>query len=99
VHPTRQWQRVVGRRNRNDSDVNGSRPLRPSNTIDAGTVDKCSENKFAALMLRNCCMDSNGEGGRAERMHDTETLLRYLRMCTLRVLIVLASGLVGITPE
>jgi hypothetical protein len=97
MHPT--CERVWRQDNSDDSDVGRDRPLRPSDTINAGTVDKCSVDELVALMLRSCCMDSNGEGGRAERMHHTETLFRYLRMCTPRVLIALASGLVGITPE
>jgi hypothetical protein len=74
-------------------------PVRLSDTINAGTVDKCSKDELATLVLRSCYMYSNGKGGRAQRMHHMETLLRYLRMCTPKVLIVLASGLVGITPE
>jgi len=68
----------IGRMNPNDSDTSGSRPLRPFDAIDVGTVDKCSEDELAALIPRSCCMDSNGEareGGCAQRMHHTETLL------------------------
>ena len=94
-----EWQRVLGRKNSIDSDGSGSRPLGPSETIDTGTIDKCSEQELATLILRSCCVDSNGEEGRAQRMRHTEKLPRYLRMCTLKVLIELASGSVGITLE
>jgi hypothetical protein len=52
--------------------------LGPSDTIDTGTVDESSEDELAALVLRGCSEDSNGEGGRAERMPPHRDIIQIL---------------------
>jgi len=42
--------------------------LRPSDTVNAGTVDKCPEDELAALVLRGGCKDGDDEGSSANGM-------------------------------
>jgi hypothetical protein len=76
MHPT--CQCILSQKNPDDSDVCRARPLGPSDTIDTGTVDESSENELAALVLRSCSKDSNGEGGRAKRMPPHRDVIQIL---------------------
>jgi hypothetical protein len=76
MHPT--CHCVLSQKNPNDSDVCRARPLRPSDTIDTGTVNESSEDELAALVLRGCCKDSNCEGGRAERVPPHRDVIQIL---------------------
>jgi hypothetical protein len=61
MHPTSQC--VLSQKNPDDSGVCRAYSLRPSDTVDACTVDESSEDELAALVLRGCSEDSNSEGG------------------------------------
>lgn len=61
-------QRVLGQENTNHRDVGRARPLRPPDTVDTGTINKCLEDKLAALVLRGRCEDGDDEGSRANGM-------------------------------
>ena len=58
-------QRVLGYENTNDGNIGRTRSLRPSDTVNAGTIDKCPEDELAALVLRGCCKDGDDEGSGA----------------------------------
>jgi hypothetical protein len=61
-------QRVLGQENTNHRDVGRARPLRPPDTVDTGTINKCPEDKFAALVLRGRCEDGDDEGSSSNGM-------------------------------
>ena len=71
-------QGVLSHKDTDDSDVGRARPLRPPDTIDTGTVDECSEDELAALMLRSCCEDSNHERSRTKRMPPHGNIIQVL---------------------
>jgi hypothetical protein len=72
-------QGVLSHKNTNDSDVCRARPLRPPDgAIDSGTVDECSEDEFAALMLRSCCENGNDEGSGAKRVPPHGNVIQVL---------------------
>jgi hypothetical protein len=76
MHPT--CRCVLSQKNPDYSDLCRARPLGPSDTIDTGTVDESSEDELAALVLRGCSEDSNGEGGRAEGMPPRRDIIQIL---------------------
>ena len=71
-------QCVLSQKNPDNSDVCRARPLGPSDAIDTGTIHESSEDELAALELRSCSKDSNGEGGRAERMPPHRDVVQIL---------------------
>jgi hypothetical protein len=73
-----------------------SSPLGRTDAIVTGTLDESSEDEVAALVLRirDCCEGRNGEGGRSERMPPHRDVV-----CTLKVLIVPASGLLWVSRD
>jgi hypothetical protein len=77
MHPT--CQCVLSQKNPDDSDVCRARPLGPSDTVDTGAVDESSEDELAALVLRGCSEDSNGEGDRAERMPPHRDIIQIFK--------------------
>jgi hypothetical protein len=86
MHPT--CQCVLSQKNLDDSDIYRARPLGPSNT---GTVEVRKTN------LPLWCFGAAARIAMAREVvpsacHHRETLFRYLRMRTLKVLIVPASG-------
>jgi hypothetical protein len=76
MHPT--CRCVLSQKNPDDSDVCRARPLRPSDIIDTGIVDEGSEDELAALVLRGCSEDSNGEGGRAKHIPPDRDVIQIL---------------------
>ncbi len=50
----------------------------PSDIIDTGTIDESSEDELAALVLRGCSEDSDGDGGRAEGMPPHRNVIQIL---------------------
>ena len=66
MHPT--CQCVLSQKDPNDSNICRASPLRPSDSIDTGTVDERLEDELATLELRSCSEDGNGEGDRSERI-------------------------------
>ena len=85
----------MSQKNPGDSDICRARPLGPSDAIHTCTVDESSEDKLTALVLRGCSENSNGKVV-PRACHHTETLFRYLRMCTPKVLIVPSSSLLWV---
>jgi hypothetical protein len=76
MHPT--CQCVLSQKNTDDCDICRARPLGPSDTIDTGAVDESSEDELGALVLRSRSEDSNGKGGRAERMPPHRDIIQIL---------------------
>jgi hypothetical protein len=62
--------------------------LGPSNLIDTGTVDEGSEDELAALVFGAAARIAMAREVAPSTYHQAETLFRYLRMRTLKVLIV-----------
>jgi hypothetical protein len=78
MHPICRCRCVLSQKNPDDSDVCRARPLGLSDGIDTSTVDEGSEDELAALVLRGCSEDSNGEGGRAERIPPHRDVIQIL---------------------
>lgn len=55
-------QGVLRHQNTDNSNVGGTRTLCPTDTIDAGTVNKSGEYEFGRLVCRSFSEDGNGEG-------------------------------------
>jgi hypothetical protein len=63
MHASDNCQCVLSQENPDDSGVCRARSLGPSDTADTCTVNESLEDELAALVLRGCSEDGNGEEG------------------------------------